>query len=249
MAFPVLSLPKEKEVWLYFLDARLRYLVVVFFGGLVLVETDLGKPLLLIGFLWLGGVLKLNQSRPSDRDLDRLFSSKLDPLAENAGKNFDARSHEMSAVPLVLRGPVELDAPAFYHYFTRPKTGEDGARRSPVNRVAILLPLEDCLGIYCFQHDFLRGESSQVSIEELHYRDIVAMTLEKESEMLDGPALQNGAALARQVLSFDLKGGRRLSFPVSVGQADSSGASGEESSMSDLERTMKAIQVLLRDRR
>jgi len=233
----------QRRIWLYFLDSRLRYALVLLILGLALVEVSFGKVLLLLAFAWMGGALLLDRARPSDQKLEELLARDVEPLIEKALRSLGQRPDEFQAPPLVLRGPVELDAPAFQQFLTRPRTGKDGGRRSPVNRVVVLLPLEDHLGIYSCQRDSLKDQTMQAAVEEHHYRDIVWLALEKDIEPPDGRASGTG-----QILSLELKSGRRLSIPVVAGPP-MDGATGEGVPETSVERTVRAIQVLMRDKR
>ena len=238
MISTILESEPQRKIWLYFLDLRIRYAPVVLFLGLVLAERAFGKLLLVLGLAWLGGALMLDRARPSDEELEDLLARDADPLVEKALEDLGAGDQEMRAAPLVLRGPIELDAPRYYQLFTRPRAGKDGGRRSPVIRVVIVLPLEDRLGIYSCHRNYLMDQTLQVSIEEYHYRDVVSMTLERDAEAAAGSA--NGAAPGNQILSFELTNGRRLSIPVWVGK---------EVQRTSLYMTMRAIQALLRGAR
>jgi hypothetical protein len=242
----ILQSEQQRKIWLYFVDPRSRYALVVLFLGLVLVEVTVGKVLLLFSLAWLGGALALDRARPSDQELEDLFSRDAQSLVEKAMQNLDPRDDEMRAAPLVLRGPIELAAPAFYRFFTRPRTGKDGGRRSPINRVMVLLPLEDHLGIYSCYRDSLNDQTSQVSVEEHHYKDVVSVTLEKDVEIADGQATKNGGPPANQIFSLELSNGKRLSIPVAIGQP---GQEGEGLQRTGLDKTVRAIQTLLRDKR
>jgi hypothetical protein len=223
---------QQRKIRLYFLDPRLRYTLVPLVLGLALVEVSVGKLLLLLGFAWLGAAFLLDRVRPSDQEFEELLLRDIEPLIEKARQSLDPRDDEMQAPPLVLHGPIELGAPAFREFLTRPRTGKDGARRSPVNRVVILFPLEDHLGIYSCQRDSLNDRIEQVSVEEHHYGDVVWLALEKDREPASGQE-----ASARQIFSLELKSGKRLSVPV---------AGTPEASM---EKTVRAIKVLMRDKR
>lgn len=233
----------RQKIRLYFLDPRLRYAFVPLLLGLILVEIFLGKFFLLIGFTWLGAALLLDRSRPSDQELEELLASDVQPLVEKALQSLDPRDDEMQGLPLVLRGPIELATPAFRQFLTRPRTGKDGNRRSPVNRVVILLPLEDHLGLYSCQRDSLNDQTTQVSIESHHYRDVVWLALEKDVEPAAGQATGTG-----QIFSLELKNGRRLSVRVAAGSRGEE-ARNDHGSLSSMEKTIRAIQVLMRDRK
>lgn len=214
----------RRRLQLYFLDLRLRYALAVLFLGLVLVDFLLGKALLLGGLAWLGGTLALKAKRPSEREVDELLSRDLESLVQKAMRSLDPPEHEMQAAPLALFGPVEPDG---------------RSRRSPVNRAVILVPMEDQLGVYSCQHDSIRDLTTQVSVEEHHYRDVVTVRLEQGGEALAG---------ATQVFSLELANGRCLSVPVSVAwqEGRTSGAGAQPTS---LEKTVLAIRALLRDKR
>jgi len=235
MISTILESEPQRKIWLYFLDLRIRYAPIVLFFGLILAQGTFGKFLLVLGLAWLGGALMVDRVRPSDQELEELLARDADPLVEKALQDLGPGEQEMRAAPLVLHGPIELDA---LELFTRPRAGKDGGCRSPINRVVIVLPLEDRLGIYSCHRNFLKDRTSQVSVEEYHYRDVVSMTLEKDVETAAGRA--NGTAPGNQILSFELTNGRRLSIPVAVG---------EGTQRTGLDKTMRAIQALLRGAR
>jgi hypothetical protein len=247
MISTILQSEQRRRIWLYFLDPRIRYALLVLFLGLVLVEVSLGKGLVFLGLAWLGGALALDRTRPSDQELDELCSRDVKALVEKAMQGCEPQVHEMRAMPLALSGPIDLDARAYYRFFTRPRTGKDGSRRSPINRVVILLPMEDHLGIYSCHHDSLRDLTSQVSVEEHHYRDVVSVILEEDVGTTDGRAFKDGGCLATQVFSLEFTNGRRLSVPVSVGTQGEGAEAG--SRRTGLDKTVRAIQTLLRDKR
>jgi len=243
------SIPNSDErrrLWLYFLDLRLRYAVVVLLLGLVLVELLVGKALLLAGILWLSGALVLNARRPSDQEVDELLSRDLKSLVPKALAGLDPP--EMLAAPLALSGPVERSATATGSLFVRPRAGRDGGLRSPVNHAVILVPMEDQLGIYSCEHDSLTGSTSQVAVEEHHYRDVVTVRLEEDVEVSASSGHDRRTAAPTQVFSLELTNGRRLSVPVSVAwQEESPG--GERPLPTGLEKTVLAIRALMRDKR
>ena len=246
MTSTILQSEQQRKIWLYFLDLRLRYALILLFLGLVLAERTFGKLLLVIGLAWVVAALMLDRSRPSDQELEELLTRDVDPLVEKAMQDLDPGDREMRAAPLVLRGPVDVDVPAYYQFFTRPRAGMDGGRRSPVNRVLIALPLEDRLGIYSCHRDSLKDQTSQISVEEHHYRDVVSMTLEKDREISAGRA--NRTAPVNRLFSLELTNGRRLSIPVSAGQPVEA-AEGEGPQRTGLDMTVRAIQTLIRDKR
>jgi hypothetical protein len=244
MSSPTSQSDRQRKIWLYFLDPRLRYAFVPLLLGLALVEIFLGKFFLLIGFAWLGAALLLDRARPSDQELEELLAADVQPLVEKALQSLDPQDDEMQAPPLVLRGPIELAAPAFRQFLTRPRAGKDGNRRSPVNRLVVLLPLENHLGLYSCQRDSLNDQTTQVSIESHHYRDVVWLALEKDVESAAGQA----ATGTGQIFSLELKNGRRLSVRVAAGPPRDE-ATDDHGALSSMEKTVRAIQVLMRDRK
>ncbi len=227
----------RKKIWLYFLDLRLRYALILLFLGLALAEWSFGKLLLLAGLAWVLGALVVGRIRPSDQELDELLSRDMEWVTEKATRSQEGQGGERRAPPLALLGPVERDAAAPAR-FTRPRTGRDGGRRSPVNRVVVLLPMADRLGIYSCHHDALENQISHVAVEVHHYRDVGSVILEKDFEADERGAGRPGAAHAIQVLSLELTTGRRLSYPAVLAR-----------SPEGLDRTVHAIQTLLRDYR
>lgn len=235
---------QQRKIWLYFLDPHARYALIPLFLGLASVEAALGKGMLLLGLSWLGGALALDRARPSDREMDEILSRDAEALEEKAMRRLEPRDDEMRAAPLVLRGPVERDSAAYYPFLTRPRTGRDGGLRSPLNRVMILLPLEDHLGIYSCHHDSVRGITSQVSTEECHYRDVVSVTLDADVEAEGGQVQEGRPSLPTRTFSLELASGRCLSIPVSCGCAAADGVQ-----MAGLGKTVQAFRTLLRDKR
>jgi hypothetical protein len=245
---------ERHKLWLYFLDLRLRYAVAILFLGLILAEFCLGKVLLLAAMVWLGAALVLATQRPSDQEIDELLSRDLKSLVDKALHSLSPAEHEMQAPPFALFGPVTPAPGARDRRFTRPRRGSDGRPRSPINQAVILLPMEDQLGIYTCDHDSLNGLTSQVSVEEHHYRDVVSVRLEKGVEVSTLPALptrrpdRGGGRPATQVFSLDLTSGRHLSVPVMLAwQEELPG--GAEPQPTDLEKTVLAIRALMRDKR
>lgn len=244
MIATILQDEPRKRIWLYFLDLRIRYALVLLFFGLLLAESTFGKIVLLAGLIWVAGALALGRIRPSDQEVDGLLYREVELVTEKARRSHETRGDEMRAAPLALLGPVERDAAAPAH-FTRPRTGRDGGRRSPVNRVVVLLPLEDRLGVFSCRHDSLANRSTHVSAEQHNYRDVASVALEQDVE--DGRDGTAGAPHKTQVFSLVLTSGQRLAFPVSVARA-ATGA-GDEDSHPGVDRTVHAIQTLLRDHR
>jgi hypothetical protein len=247
MIVPNFESQQQRRIWLYFLDLRLQYACVILFMGLVLAEWSLGKALLLLGLAWVVGALVVSMARPSDQELDDMLSLGLDPLVERAMQHLRPRKDEKQAPPLALMGPLDLNSPEYRQFRTRPRTGKDGRRRSPMNRVMVVVPLEDRLGIYSCHLDSLRNRSSQVSSEEHNYKDVVSIALEKDVEPSRSPAGESADLATAQILSIELTNGKHLSIPALVGRLR--GDSGEEVPLTGLERTVRAIQTLIRDRR
>lgn len=247
----ILECERRRRMWLYFVDLRLRYALAVVFLGLILVEATVGKCLLLIGLAWVGGALVLGGMKPSDQELDGLFSHDLDALVQKAERSLEPLQSENRAEPLAIYGPIELDTSASYRLFTRPRVGKDRRRRSPVNRVVVVVPMAEHLGIYSCHHDSLRDLTSQVAVEEHHYRDVVSVVLEEDLEVSDGSRRRSYQTargrdyVPTQVFSLEFTSGRRLSIPVSVGRP----GEGEAPPLTGLDRTVGAIRSLMRDKR
>jgi len=111
------------QLRLYFLDLRLRYALIVLLLGLILVETSLGKALVLASLLWLGTALVLGVKRPSDQEVDTLLAADLKALVEKALRSLD--SQEMMAAPLALFAPLEPGAQG-HSPAVRRRVGRDG---------------------------------------------------------------------------------------------------------------------------
>jgi hypothetical protein len=225
----ILTPDERQRISLYFGDLRIRYALGVLLVGVLLAEFALGKVLLLVGILWLAGALALGRRRPSDQEVDTLFSRDLKALVDEAVRRLP-QEQGRRAPPLALYEPAELRR--------GPKAR---GHRSPVHRVVVLLPMEEQLAIYSCQHDFLTGQNSQVSIEEHHYRDVVTVRLEQDVEAA-------GAQRPNQVFSLELTNGRRLNLPVSAVWQEESG-DGKGPQPTGLERTVQAIRALMRDKR
>ena len=251
MIWTILDCERRRRIWLSFVDLRLRYALAVIFLGLILVEAMLGKGLLLLGLAWAGGALALGRLRPSDQELDEIFSRDLEGQVVKAERSLEPLESGTRAEPLAIYGPVELDTSAAFRLFTRSKTGRDRRQRSPVNRVVIVVPMEEHLGIYSCHYDSLRDLTSQVSVEEHHYRDVVSVVLEEDVEVSDGTqrrtyqTQRGGSYLPTQVFSLEFTSGRRLSIPVSVGRA----GEGDVPLLTGLDKTVRAIRTLMRDKR
>lgn len=236
----------QNKLWWYFVDLRLRYALALLFLGLVLVNFPVGKLLLLLGIAWIVGSLFLTRSRPSEAEVDGLLSQDIDSLTQEAARRFRLEDQEVRVKPLVLLGPVERDIPEYYQFLSGPRTGKDGRRRSPITRVVILLPMESRLGIYSCQLDLLRKRTSQVTVEEHNYKDVVSVSLERSSAKASVKSFDGADPMDTQVLSLELANGKKLIFPVSE-RPESEGA--EEEATTSTEKTMWALQTLLRDRR
>ncbi|HEX5719948.1 MAG TPA: hypothetical protein VF179_27585 [Thermoanaerobaculia bacterium] len=229
--------------WWYFADFRLRYALALLFLGLVLANFPVGKLLLLFGFMWIGGSLFLRRLRPPEEEVDGLFAQETDALVAEAARRFRVEDQDLRVKPLVLRGPIERNIPDYYRFLSGPRTGRDGRRRSPINRVVILLPMENRLGIYSCQCDLLRYSTSHVSMEEHGYKDVVSLRLEQHAADTAVKSFDGTAPIDSQVLTLELANGKKLAFPVAEGRT-SSGA--DEEKVSSLEKTMRSIQALLR---
>lgn len=234
----------REQRWWYFVDLRLRYALALLFVGMVLANHPIGKLLLLLGLIWIGGSLFLHRSRPSEAVVDGLFSQEVDSLVAEAARQFRLEDQELRVKPLVLRGPVERNIPDYYRFLSGPRTGRDGRRRSPINRVVILLPMESRLGIYSCQQDCLRRSTTQVTIEEHSYKDVVSLKLERHLADTRVKSLDGAAPIDTRVLSLELANGKKLAFPVAEGRTG--GGAEEEEEISNTERTMRSIQALLR---
>lgn len=244
MIAPTLQSEQQRRVWLYFVDLRIQYALAPLFLGLVMVESAMGKVLLLLGLAWIAGALYIGKEKPSDQEIDDMLALELGPLVERARQSLRPREEELQAAPLALLGPLDLNSPAYRRLFARPRTGRDGRRRSPINKAVVILPMEDRLGIYACRFDSLSGVATQVSAEELHYRDIVSVALEKAVEAPAGlPAEQDET----RIFSIELKSGRRVSIPVSPGWLKSD--AGEGTPLAGLDRIARSVQVLIQDKR
>lgn len=227
--------------WWYFVDLRLRYALALLYVGLALANFPVGKLLMLFGLMWIGGSLFLRRLRPPEEEVDGLFAQETDTLVADAARRFRIEDQDLRVKPLVLRGPIERNIPDYYRFLSGPRTGRDGRRRSPMNRVVILLPMEGRLGIYSCQCDLLRYSTSLVSLEEHGYKDVVSLKLEQRSADDDVKTVDGTAPIDSQVLTLELANGKKLAFPVAEGR----GGAGEEE-VSSLEKTMRSIQALLR---
>lgn len=237
----------RNKLWWYFIDLRLRYALALLFVGLVLVNHPIGKLLLLFGLAWIAGSVFLNRSRPSEAEVDEHFSQDVDSVIKEAERQFRVEDQDLQVKPLVLVGPVERDIPEYYQFLSGPRTGKDGRHRSPITRVVVLLPMETHLAIYSCQVDLLRKRTSQVIVEEHNYKDVVSVSLERCSGSSAVKYFDGSAPLESQVLSLELANGKKLAFPVSERRAGEGSEDGVE--LTGTERTMRAIQTLIRDRR
>jgi hypothetical protein len=238
-----LTADERDRIRLYFLDSRLRYGLILLILGLVLVEMTLGKILLFAGLLWMGAAMALAAKRPSEDELDRLSSRDLGSLIETATRALDRPEDEIQVPPLALLSPSPLAAHALDLRSARPRNGRDGRPRSPVNRAIILLPMEDQLGLYSCDQNAVTGQISNVSVEEHHYRDIVSVQMEEDISGVSNPVRRQ-----TQRLSLELTNGRRVDVPVAVAWQRPDGG-GTALGPTDLEKTLAAIRVLLRDKR
>ncbi len=248
MTDATLTSGERQRIWLYFLDTRLRYAFVALFLGLVFVGLSPGKVLLLFGLAWLGVALILETRRPSDREVDELFDRDLQSLVQNALRSLDPPPDAQP--PLALYGPVERGAAPQSRFLVRPRAGKDSRLRSPVICAVILVPMDDQLGLYSCQHDCLEGLTSQVSVEEHHYRDVVTVRLEEDVAVSanKGRRPSTGPLRPTQVFSLELTNGRRLSVPVSAAwQGEQASGGGPQATA--LEKTAQAIRTLMRDKR
>jgi hypothetical protein len=249
-----LTADERGRIRLYFLDSRLRYGLILLVLGLVLVELTLGKILLFGGFIWMGSAMALAAKRPSEEELDRLLSRDLGSLIETATRALDRPEDEVQVSPLALLSPSPLAAQAPDLRSTRPRNGRDGCPRSPVNRAVILLPMEDQLGLYSCDQNAVTGQISNVSVEEHHYRDIVSVQMEEDTARGSDSAHRavNGSRdnvrNPTQRLSLELTNGRRVEVPVAVAWQRPDGE-GTALGPTDLEKTLAAVRVLLRDKR
>jgi|tagenome__1003787_1003787.scaffolds.fasta_scaffold20858490_3 hypothetical protein len=235
----------------YFLDSRLRYGLILLILGLVLVETTLGKILLFGGLLWMGAAMALAAKRPSEEELDRLLSRDLGSLIETATRALDRPEDEVQVPPLALLSPSPLAAQALDLRSARPRNGRDGRSRSPVNRAVVLLPMEDQLGLYSCDQNAVTGQISNVSVEEHHYRDVASVQMEEDVPRGGDSAANGSGGKVRhpaQKLSLELTSGRRVEVPVAAAWQRRDGG-GTALGPTDLERTLAAVRVLLRDKR
>lgn len=244
---PIPNSGERPRLRLYFLDLRLRYALAVLLLGLILVETHLGKALVFAGLLWLGAALLLAVKRPSDQEADELLAGDLKSLVQKALRSLG--SHEMMAAPLAFLALAETGVQE-HGPFVRRRAGRDGGSRAPVNLAVVVVPMEDQLGVYSCQYDSLRGEATQISVEEHHYRDVVTVRLEENVEVagVSGRQPEKDSHRSIQVFSLEFTNGRRLCLPVSVAWQEGV-ASGEEPLPTRLEKTVLAIRALMRDRR
>lgn len=232
----------RERVWWYFFDVRLRYAYAVLFLGMAIAQSELGRGLVGLGLVWITGSILLSRSRLPEPEVDRLLSEDINALIEDAERRFRVEDQEVRIPPLVLLGPVEANVPTSYQYLTGPRTGRDGRRRSPVNRVVILVPMEDRLGIYSCCRDFLRGETFQLTVEEHNYKDIVSVKLETLTDRDKVKSFDAAPPEHSQTLTLELNNKTKLTFPILGGKP---GEGGEEEPVTGAERTMRAIQTLL----
>lgn len=247
-----LTSDERNRIRLYFLDSRLRYGLILLVLGLVLIELTLGKVLFLAGLTWLGAVLALAAKRPSEDELDRLMSRDLSSLIETATRALDRPEDEIQVPPLALLSPSPLAAQALDRRSVR--RGGDGRLRSAVSRAVIVLPMEDQLGLYSCDLNAVTGQISNVSTEEHHYRDIVSVQMEEDvarasdAERRTADGARDSARHPTQRLSLELTNGRRVEVPVAEAW-QRPGSGGTALGPTDLEKTLAAIRVLLRDKR
>jgi hypothetical protein len=242
------------KISLYFLDLHGRYLLVVLFVGLILVGNWSGKLILLFGLVWAGGAAALSMQRPSDVEIDALFSRDLRSLTGLALSRLRPDDTEIMGPPCALFGPAVAASVADGRKFSRPRKGHDGLLRSPSNQAVILLPLEEQLGIFSCDYDSITGIASQVSVAEHHYRDVVSVRFDEGSAAVDRavlfaakPARRISPRPSNQVFSLALTNGRHLSVPVTVAWNEEVPA-GAAAAATDLEKFVFAIRALMRDR-
>jgi hypothetical protein len=228
-----LSIDDRRKIWLYFLNLRIPFAFAALFVGLVFVEHRAGMALLLFGVGWLGAAVLLGTKRPADQVIDALLSRDVKSLVHKALHSLDSGDSVLRAAPLALLGSAEKGV-SVGDPLIRPREGMDGGLRAPVNRAAILVPVEDHLWIYSCRLDSLNGRVSKVAVEEHHLRDVVTVRLEEQDRI--------------QVLTLELTNGRRLSVPASTAWR-SEGVAGDGALSNRLDDTLVAIRTLLRDKR
>jgi hypothetical protein len=106
--------------------------------------------------------------------------------------------------------------------------------------------MEDQLGLYSCDQNAVNGQISNISVEEHHYRDIASVRMEENLASTANPARRSASI---QRLSLELTNGRIVAVPVvAAWQKPGTGGDGVLGP-TELEKTLGAIRVLLRDRR
>jgi hypothetical protein len=252
-----LTAAERHRLRLYFLDVRGRYALSLLFVGLLLVELRVGQVLLLAGAAWAAAALTVAIGRPADPEIDRLMARDLRSVIAIALDNLNPH-HEVQGIPCVVCGPAEPSAQSPWHRFIRPRTGSDGLPRSPLNQALVLVPEADRLTIWSCDRDSLEGVTSRFCTEEYHYGDVVSVRLQEAAVIAarhPQPAGQRKSSDATrrraQTLSLDFVNGKHLSASTTLTLEEGmpEEATSREARPTSLEKTVLAIQALMRDRR
>lgn len=247
------SADDRRRVRLYFLDLRPWLAVGVLFLGVLLGDLWVGKILLTAGLVWAGAAVLLAVVRPADADLDALLAGDLQSMVGEALRRFQLADLGMQyGTPFAMLGPAP--AVAGSARIRRLRLGRDRRARAPVNFVTIVVPMEQRLGIYSCEHDSLTGWTGRVVVEEHQYSEVASLRLEETVQASGAPEVSpqsaaGTAGVATQVFSLDFTNGRRLSVPVTMAWQGSSRSAGGAATLTDLEKTVVAVQALMRDSR
>lgn len=245
---------KRLLIWLYFTrplsKLTIRPALILIGAGVVLSWTRLGAWLLTAGILYSVALVAAQFLRPSDQKIDDWLKEDVQELREKALKMLDLEEKDIqSSRPLQLAGPLLHTTPHVRREHLRFRRGRDRCYRVSVNRVLILLPTKDYLGVYRVIYDSIRNMTFHPEATEYAYRNVVAVKYGGEADAFQGEdqnrlTTKNGEQVVpTQYFSISISNGESFGVPVRAQVAKDQSAT--EPPMTELEQTVKAIKKLL----
>jgi hypothetical protein len=243
--------PKKRLlIRLYFTHLPLHPALGLLAVGLVFAWAGAGYWILVAGVLYSGAIGALAYSQPADRQIDDWLSADAAKLVQKAFKMLDLEPADIeSGKPFQIAGPLLHTTPLVGKEHIRFRKGRNGTYRLSVNKVLILLPTKNYLGVFHCIYDSIRDQIFHSVATEYAYRNVVAIKYGEEAEVFKGDqqnllTTRDGKPFVpSQYFSISISNGETFGVPVRAHDA-ATRAPGDPP-LTDLDRTVRALKKLL----
>jgi len=211
-------------------------------------ESLLGFGILFVFLFIILITIKLLRRGPSHEQIDEWLHEDLSRLPKLALNKLDLDEDDLVTDQLQLVAPVMWathGVPNDELLFKAEKKGKKRKARYAIHHVTVILLTDSHLGAYTADFNFLRNTYLNELAQEVHYQDVVSVSLREDSTNL---SLADGQkAVHGQQFRLSFSSGEHIS--VVVQSRELRDLTGAEQDTSDAENVVTAIRKMLREKK